>query len=105
GALFLDSARCRRAGPRKTRSFTRGFTRNCPWRSLDNPRHGAAQHGNLQRANPLHRRERGEEARRGPGTYRPEDWKDVAMAPTFGHLLRQHRKAAGLTQEELAEHA
>src|SRR5437764_1184686 len=27
------------------------------------------------------------------------------MAPTFGHLLRQHRKAAGLTQEELAEHA
>src|SRR5918911_1477232 len=31
--------------------------------------------------------------------------KDVAMAPTFGHLLRQHRKAAGLTQEELAEHA
>ena len=31
--------------------------------------------------------------------------KDVAIAPTFGHLLRQHRKAAGLTQEELAEHA
>src|SRR5919202_6693477 len=27
------------------------------------------------------------------------------MAPTFGHLLRQYRKAAGLTQEELAEHA
>ena len=27
------------------------------------------------------------------------------MAPTFGHLLRQHRKVAGLTQEELAEHA
>jgi transcriptional regulator with XRE-family HTH domain len=27
------------------------------------------------------------------------------MAPTFGHLLRQHRKAAGLTQEELAERA
>jgi hypothetical protein len=28
-----------------------------------------------------------------------------SSAPTFGELLREHRLAAGLTQEELAERA